>query len=149
MSIVRSYWALVVMLVGVGLIGCSGGPALPKTIPVSGVVKLKGQPVKNASVGFLPVNRGRPAVGSTDAGGNFRLTTFKTGDGAIPGDYKVTITAYEQNPGEVGEGGVIDEKIAAKPRKWRVPEKYSNSSTSGLKASVSPSSKEFTFNLEG
>jgi hypothetical protein len=50
------------------------------------------RPLENAVVTFVPDGEGRMATGITDKNGNFALTTFSTGDGAIPGDYKVTVT---------------------------------------------------------
>ena len=56
-----------------------------------------GQPVEGASVQFVPVDGGPPAFGTTDASGVFTLTTFKQGDGARKGEYKVTVTKMSDN----------------------------------------------------
>src|SRR5216684_4515847 len=72
--------------------GCGGSG----TVSVKGVVTLDGVPLSKAAVSFVPLGEGRPAYGQTDANGNFRLTTFRTDDGALPGEYKVII-------GEEGE----------------------------------------------
>jgi hypothetical protein len=71
-------------------VGCGGGPDKP--VKVEGVVTLDGQPVDGATVMFNPLaSNGRQATGVTGEDGKFRLTTYSTGDGALPGDYKVTI----------------------------------------------------------
>ena len=46
---------------------------------------------------FVPVTleTGRAARGKIDQDGRFELTTFNEGDGALPGDYKVTVFGYE------------------------------------------------------
>jgi hypothetical protein len=73
--------------------GC-GGPAKP--VKVEGVVTLDGKPVKGATVTLFPQDgAAHSASGFTDPGGVFRLTTYSVGDGAIPGDYKVTVTVTE------------------------------------------------------
>lgn len=81
------------------LAGCKGNNN-PATYPVTGVVKFKGQPLANVIVTFFPTD-GRPAAGKTDGEGRFTLTTFQPGDGALPGNHKVTVA--EPAP-EMAEG---------------------------------------------
>jgi hypothetical protein len=74
--------------------GC-GGKHTP--VPVSGVVTLDGQPVEGATVYFYMVGderEGRPATGTTNKDGEFRLSTLGNEDGALPGRYKVVVTKY-------------------------------------------------------
>jgi hypothetical protein len=62
---------------------------------VKGKVTKDGQPVAGAAVAFGPTaSEGKAASGMTDASGNYTLTTFENGDGALPGSYKVTITKF-------------------------------------------------------
>jgi hypothetical protein len=73
--------------------GCGGKD---RPVPVRGVVKLDGQPLPKATVQLIPATgQGPVASGLSDARGAFRLTTFKTDDGALPGDYKVIVTVQE------------------------------------------------------
>jgi hypothetical protein len=72
------------------LSGCAGADR-PATYPVRGKVTYRGEPVAGASVAFLAPGAPRPAVGTTDAQGNFQLTTFESNDGAIPGMHVVTV----------------------------------------------------------
>ena len=82
----------VILLIVAG--GCSRGS---KTIPVQGTVKLDGRPLANASVSFIAEGSGaRDAFGCTDAEGVFHLSTLKSGDGALPGKYKVTVQPVAQ-----------------------------------------------------
>ncbi len=79
----------------------SAGCGQKATVPLRGVVKLDGRPLTGATVYFLAQEvGGRDAVGTTDAAGVFRLSTFEPGDGALPGKYKVTVhPATEAVPG--------------------------------------------------
>jgi hypothetical protein len=71
------------LLIGVG---CGIRP-----VPVEGLVTLDGRPLKDAAVTFTAEGNGRVATAITGNDGSFHLTTFTTGDGALPGDYRVTI----------------------------------------------------------
>jgi hypothetical protein len=63
-----------------------------KPIRVEGVVLLDDKPLKDAMVTFVPEEgHGRVAAGLTDDDGKFELTTATSGDGALPGNYKVTV----------------------------------------------------------
>jgi hypothetical protein len=89
-------------------LGCSN----VKVIPVEGVVTLDGKPLPGATVSFMPVEAGRSATGQTDADGNFRLTTFRTEDGALPGEYKVIVVVSEAYEG-----------LSKDPQEWSLEEK--------------------------
>jgi len=82
----RSVYAFGIILLSVAVAGCGA-----KTAKVEGVVTLDGTPVQGAMVTFIPDNGERQASGLTDADGVFQLTTFNTGDGALPGTHKVTV----------------------------------------------------------
>jgi hypothetical protein len=80
--------------------GCGGGV---KPVKVQGVVTLDGNALSGATVTFAPLQQGgRPAGAVTGADGKFWLTTFHTGDGALPGEYKVTVQ-LEQGGNLLGE----------------------------------------------
>jgi hypothetical protein len=71
--------------------GCGGGNPFD-TVPVTGTVTLDGQPVDGALVLFQPSGDHKAASGTTDSSGKFTLTTGNAGDGAMPGQYKVTVS---------------------------------------------------------
>ena len=74
--------------------GC-GGKYTP--VPVSGVVTHNGKAVEGATVTFYAVGDakdGRPAYGTTDKEGAFRLSTLGKDDGALPRRYKAVVTKY-------------------------------------------------------
>jgi hypothetical protein len=84
------------------LVGCG---KRTKTVPVSGIVKIDGVPLKDARVTFHPIDGGKMAFGNTDAEGRFTLTTSNSNDGAVPGQYRVTVSV-------VGSFEAASDKIA-------------------------------------
>lgn len=86
-----------------------------------------GQPAAEAEVMFNPKS-GRLATGVTDASGRFTLSTAKPSDGAVPGDYVVTLCEYyppDKPP-----------KMTSGPLPSRFPVKYGNPETSPLSVHV-------------
>ena len=83
-------WRWVWLAIGaVCLTGCgsSGG-----TYPVSGKVTYPdGTPLANAQVSFESVTEPIGAVGTSDANGEYKLTTYELNDGAIPGEHRVLV----------------------------------------------------------
>lgn len=123
------------------LAGCGGPPrASNATVPVSGTVTQNGQAVEGASVTFERVDGTRGAVGRTDSSGRYSLTTFQAGDGAEPGEYRVTVVKYEVPEHEEGE---------TPPLVSLIPEQYASVETSGLTATVQEQGENiFDFELE-
>lgn len=126
-----------------GFLGC-GGETPVKTIPVSGTVVYKGQPVEGATVSFWAEKAPRAASGITNEKGEFKLSMFKLNDGAMPGPNKVTIVKEpprEATPAPAGN--MLDDpakmaqmaqqmsqkKTTEKPL---IPAKYANQSTTPL-----------------
>lgn len=91
--------ALVVILLISTIVGCGGEDS--GTVPASGTVTLDGAPVEGAMVTLVPddTQSGKPAAGQSDSSGNFILTTFSGGDGALPGSYKVQVSKFETPDG--------------------------------------------------
>src|SRR5438445_102587 len=86
-----SFGSLALALV-LGVTGCGGS----KPVKVKGTVTFDGKPLPHSQIKFLPIaEKGREANGVTDADGTFQLETFSNGDGALPGDYKVTVQYQE------------------------------------------------------
>ncbi len=89
------------------LSGCGGGDGVErlKVHPVQGTVTFAGKPLANAQVAFHPKNptdqRAKVALGTSDANGNFQLTTYDTNDGAVAGEFSVTVQYFQlQDSGE-------------------------------------------------
>ena len=91
-SSVRATLALLAVLCA----GCTAGNSL-KTVPVSGQVTYKGQPVAGATVSFLGEGSERPATAISESSGVYHLTTLDA-KGAMPGSYAVTVTKTELPP---------------------------------------------------
>ncbi len=127
----------VVSLLALCMVGCSGGPAGPKTVPVSGTVTLDGSPLAGATVTFSPVSGGKAAAGTTDQAGKFELITPGGGAGAVPGSYKVTVTKVEgseaadapEDAAPIDEGEQVEVRLL-------VPEKYTKVDTTDLTVEV-------------
>lgn len=121
------------------LVGC--GASGPAKGSVSGKVTYKGQPVPKGTVTFVAVDaKGRNATGAINPDGSFTLQTENPGDGAILGDYKVTISARDD---------VVLDYTPTKPvpPKMLAPAKYESPESSGLTATVKSGSNTFNWEL--
>ena len=126
--------------VGLTLAGC--GATGPGMAQVTGKVTYGGKPVPKGLVSFVPAAPGgRNATGQIDEAGNYRLQTENPGDGALTGDYNVSIAARDD---------VVLDFIPKKPvpPKYLVPAKYENPATSDLKATVKSGSNTVDFDLK-
>jgi hypothetical protein len=117
---------IVVALLGAacGLAGC-GGSDLP-LVPVSGTVTFGGNspPIKGSMVfnqvpgsGIEGLPR-RPGRGRFSTDGRFAATTFRDGDGLLPGRYRIVIICVD---GEPGPGRPFDQ-ISFVPAGWEPEE---------------------------
>jgi hypothetical protein len=146
--------------------GCSGGAEGAAnrhgTAQVTGTVTYNGQPVEGASVTFSPnvpvaeAGTAKAAFGRTDASGKFTLRTYEPDDGAIPGEYRVAISKFDQPLPALPEG--YDEERDYEPpdenapppppAKSLIPERYSNPGTSGFVQTVEEGTENhFEFKL--
>lgn len=94
-SMTCSLVALAAVLIAAG---CGNGSDWPTCYPVTGKVLVDGEPAVRAIVAFHPLapsadGKSYGASTFTDDDGAFRLTTFEAGDGALPGEYRVTVVA--------------------------------------------------------
>ena len=128
-------------------VGCGKNDTRVRRVPVSGTVLLKGDSVGDATVVFEPVGSTPAAAGKTDATGRFRLTTFDSDDGAVPGEYKVSVRKIQVQSSN--KPPASDDAVGAPPdEKWLLPAKYGNSATSGFTATVNESgANDFKFEL--
>ncbi len=89
--------SLAIGFVLIALVGCGRDNGL-QIVPVSGKVTFAGGPCPAAgTVTFTPLEVAaglprRPASGTFHEDGTFFVTSFKKGDGLIPGRYKVTVS---------------------------------------------------------
>jgi len=134
----RRWLAVGGVLAGFLAAGCGQSP----TVKVTGTVTIKGQPAENVQVTFLPAE-GRAATGVTDAQGRFELSTFKPGDGAMPGQQTVTLGEYYPpgKPPPMPRGN--------EPLPSRFPPTYSDTVNSPLKVNVERGGKnDFPFDVK-
>jgi len=122
--------------------GCGSKSEFPATVPVSGKVTYKGQPVAKGTVTFQPEG-GQPATGALQPDGTFTLSTFAERDGALPGHHKVMIIANDSDPTLMPGSSP-----GYKPPKDLVPKKYAKLDTSGLSADVAKGNPPFEFDLK-
>ncbi len=147
------------------VLGCSDD-GLGKRYPVSGTVKYKGEPVAKARISFTPTKSdGHGASGQVENGA-FTLTTQNSGDGALPGEYKVTVDdrevdavklkadaekeAAKKGVEKFSGGAMIPQDLQAKAlkaSKSRLPGKYQIAETSDKKVTVEAKSNTFDIEL--
>ena len=126
--------------------GCPGGGATsgPPVYPVTGIVKVKGQAVVGADIVFTLKDGTGSSFGRTDATGRYELTTRKSGDGAPPGDYLVSIAKTDDAPpatnfipqDDPNYNPFAGKNTPRTPPKSSIPGNYADTKTSGLTARV-------------
>jgi hypothetical protein len=125
---------LIVVLVAFGIVGC-GGSGRPKTIPITGLVKIDGkEPGEAGMLYFVPTKAAegyakRPANGSFNNQGKYRIMSWEVDDGLVPGHYTVTLV-----PGD--------------PAKSAIPTKYRSNTTSGLELDVTADQGKVVYDIE-
>jgi hypothetical protein len=137
------------VLLALVLNGC-GGRSIPTT-KVEGTITYNGQPIKQGTIAFHPLNvfEGSPrriATGKISSEGTYCLSTFVKDDGVIPGEYKITIVSREA----AKTFDSSDEEVAA--LRSFIPIVYANPDQSPLKETISSDAPEpvrVDFNLEG
>ena len=139
------------------LVGCGGEQGQVPVAPTSGVVTYQGQPVEDAEVVFVPEGISRIASGRTNSKGEFSMTTYDTGDGAVVASNKVVVAKQlSQSHSETGTPKIGTDEATGKqamadyqkimidaPRNAKVktspssiPQKYSDPAKTPLKFSV-------------
>lgn len=147
----RSGLWLVVGIVTLSL-GCAESKSdRPKTYPVSGTVSYNGAPVADANLNFQHADGNHFSMAKTDASGNYKLMTFEPGDGAVPGEYKVGISKYEQlaSAASTSEEDYVppDDNAPAPVAKNLLPAKYAIPANSTLVATVKEEPNTVNFEL--
>jgi hypothetical protein len=132
-------------LVGALAICCAGcGESGPKLVKVRGKVTMQNRPLACGVLTFQPVENGqittrRPSIGVIEADGTYRISTFESYDGALPGEYLVGVDGSLNK--DTGSSAIdpVDRPI---PTSGNVPPKYLVPQTSGLKATVPANASE-------
>lgn len=137
----------ILLLLPLTLLGCGSN-----TNSVTGTVTLDGKPVSDATIQFVPDGAGRDATGQTDKNGYFSMSTFKPGDGVVPGTYKVVIAPPLGEPDKTQHANAGDamNAPAAKPvpkKASSFPEKYTRPDQTPLTQEV-PAKGKVVFELK-
>ena len=149
---ISARWILCFSIACAVLAGCGRSQKWPaRTEPTTAVVRLDGKPVEGALVMLGPVGKGYASQGTTAADGKVTLTTFRPGDGAVAGRYKVLVSSEEvrDNPALKFPDPAIDREaydlakhkaaaagLAFYLRRQLLPERYVSFDTSGLEAEI-------------
>jgi hypothetical protein len=121
--------------------GC--GSQVP-TVPLQGKVTWQGKPLTDGTVTFSPVKvaaglPNRPASGELGPDGVYRLSSFRRGDGLLPGEYRVTVRSLLQWPNPDSD----------RPAVWRIPERYGDPARSGLRFTMPAGARApLTFDID-
>ncbi len=145
----KTFCAIFIVCSFVLFTGCSKSSGLKGLVKVKGSITLDGAPLEGASIMLVPTvmsDTVRGASGTSDASGNFEITTIEKGDGAFPGDYKVTVVKKEP----VGKVPTPEEMQAAAAKgqslnvqyKSVIPDRYGASSTSGIAVKIESGQKD-------
>ena len=119
----RTVGAGVCLAICLSFAGCGGPAGGQKLVPVKGKVTYRGQPLAKGRVTFMPLTPGNSSSGPI-VDGVYKLSTYKTDDGAPPGSYKVAVTSWVKEPDMQSEGEPA------------IPKKYFSTDTSQLTAEV-------------
>lgn len=125
--------SLLLLVATSGCAGCSRqfedkwSKSRPPVFKVAGSVTCNGEPAAGAVVTLHSKSHNLAASGKTDAAGNFVLTTWRYGDGAVAGEHSVTVSTWEVR-GHDGEGNPIEVPV--------MPAKYEQPETSELTATI-------------
>ncbi len=168
-TLARVTLAAITLSGAVVLTSCGGGGdfGFGKRFPVSGTVTYNGAPLEKGSINFIPDDpKGTGATGAI-VNGAYSLSTSGDNDGALPGKYKVTVSAREdasakakadfekaraarKNVSGTEELAVIPRDFVIKAEseaKSLIPAGYGNSQTTNLTAEVKEETNKLDFKL--
>jgi hypothetical protein len=155
LRISRCCWPVLAVLIA---LGCAAekkpGWQRPKVVHANGVVRYQGQPLEGALVTFTNEKQSTSAFGRTDAEGKFTLTTFKQGDGVVPGAQAVAVSKVQMPNQLIDKSAAPSWRKASTPAqpqpRWLIPKRYGNPATSQLSVDVSENgTSEIMLELHG
>jgi hypothetical protein len=118
------------------------GPRERTAYPTEGLVRYQGKPAAGARVTLLPEKPAKDVYspwGEAGADGSFKLTTYRTGDGAPAGRYKVGIVwMTPPEPASAGKQTDLQRLVTGEVKEPvdRLQERYSDPLTSGLSVEI-------------
>lgn len=121
---------IAVLAFALSVAGCGGNPY--GAVPVSGRVTVAGQkPVAECELFFVPAPHGdldasalrpRPTVALSDLDGAFVVSSFKEGDGLLPGTYDVRVECWRSRPQESEDGKPAVKGVSLVPPGYAAPQ---------------------------
>jgi hypothetical protein len=138
---------IAVLLLLVAIAGCSSGVDYGPTGTAAGRLTMDKKPLQTGTqVVFMHPEKGYASFGTTDADGNFKITSWN--EGKLPiGKYQVTIQAPV---GADLDGKSAEELLAPQTGELsqaEFPFKYRQTSTSGLEYEVKTGPNSFEIDL--
>ncbi|MCX7427861.1 MAG: hypothetical protein NTW96_19810 [Planctomycetia bacterium] len=126
--------AALVVLLGAVIVGQGCGGSRLGTVPLSGRVTYKGQPLVGGTVTFHPVDAAkcRPATASIQPDGSFVAATLENDRGIMPGEYRVSVVLVKAPLFDVSPAQAA--KAAA--NNMVLPPRYADPATSGLTVTI-------------
>lgn len=131
-------------MLGPSLLLASGCGRLDvELVSVNGCITLEAQPMPGAgTLYFTPVEAvvgqpKRPATAQFGKDGNFRASSFDTGDGLVPGRYRVAVHCWE-----------IPLTVSGPPSKSFILARYTVAATSQLELVVPSGKRSMTWNVD-
>ena len=94
-SAVLSTFVLAVLTLSMGCSGETGASKKHPVYKVKGKVTYLGNPIGGAMVAYSPEGSQPAAIGKTNDEGVYSMTTYRAGDGAAEGSFKVLISLIE------------------------------------------------------
>ncbi|MFH1266896.1 MAG: carboxypeptidase-like regulatory domain-containing protein [Planctomycetota bacterium] len=147
-------WTMLVLLSActmlLPLLGCEqGAKDLPDLVPVSGSVKLDGEPLKGAMVTFSPTGntRGVGGAGLSDESGRYELKTRGVDAGVPVGEYQVTCSKLVMPDGSDIPPGTDDALLLGSGTQQVVPVEYTDPQATKLTATVPAGGATIDFEL--
>lgn len=133
--------------------GCRKKHSGPDVMPAGGTVSFQGRPVSGALVVCCPASPSAPAAyGNTDSEGRFQLTTYEPGDGAVAGEYRVTVSKNTVTGMSIEEAEAYYQREKKNPPlptvTHHLPQKYDDAANTPLRIKVvSDNPNEFHLEL--
>lgn len=137
-------WVMMLASVLVGA-SCSRAPDRPKVTPVSGQVFVENKPAKGALITFVPMQAPEEVAKTWKFGypratvgddGKFQVSTYEFGDGAPPGEYRITIIWPVMEMVEGPDGELVEGEKPVFPAQNRLNTKYSEPGQTPLNIKV-------------
>jgi hypothetical protein len=126
----------------IALVALSGCSDPLRRQPITGEVKLKGQPVEDGIILFAPQDGQGTGDGAQIVKGQYRIPRAK---GLTPGKYRVTIYAGDGRSG-AGDASPDSPNAGLTPLKERVPPEY-NEKSKIIREVIEGGPNQFNFNI--